>query len=55
MSPLLVARLVLLLAGIALFVMSVRSGQDAYRYAAMAVLVVAVILRFVDRRQQRGP
>ena len=49
MSPLVVARLALLLAGIVLFVMSIRTGQDPYRYVAIGLLVVAVIIRFVDR------
>ena len=49
MTPLVVARIALLLAGVVLFVMSIRTGQDTYRYVAIGLLAVAIILRFVDR------
>ena len=53
MTPLVVARLALLLAGIALFLIGIRTGQDPYRYVAIGLLGVAVILRFVDRNRNR--
>ena len=53
MTPLVVARLALLLAGIALFLMGIRTGQDTYRYVAIGLLAVAVILRFVDRSRSK--
>ena len=53
MTPLVVARLALLLAGIALFLIGIRTGQDPYRYVAIGLLAVAVILRFVDRARSR--
>ena len=49
MTPLVIARLALLLAGIVLFIIGIRTGQDPYRYVAIGLLLVAVILRFVDR------
>lgn len=49
MSPLLIARLALLVAAIGLFWMSIQTGQDTYRFVAIGLLVVAVIIRFVDR------
>ena len=53
MSPLVAARLALLLAAIVLFILSVRTGLDPYRYVAIGLLVVAVIIRFVDNRKRR--
>lgn len=49
MSPLLVARIALLVAAIGLFWMSIQTGQDVFRYVAIGLLVVAVVIRFVDR------
>jgi hypothetical protein len=49
MTPLVIARVALLVAGIILFVMSIRTGHDTYRYVAIGLLAVAIILRFVDR------
>ena len=53
MTPLVAARLALLLAAIVLFVLSVRTGLDPYRYVAIGLLVVAVVVRFVDRSMAR--
>ena len=53
MSPLVAARLALLLAAIVLFVLSVRTGLDPYRYVAIALLIVAVIIRFLDKESRR--
>ena len=51
MTPLLIARLALLLAGIALFLIGIRTGQDPYRYVAIGLLAVAVLIRFIDRKR----
>ena len=51
MSPLLAARIALLAAAIVLFYLSVRTGLDGYRFVAIGLLVVAVIIRFLDRRK----
>lgn len=53
MTPLVIARLALLLAAIVLFIIGVRSGQPPYRYVAIGLLAVAIILRFVDRTRSR--
>jgi hypothetical protein len=55
MTPLVVARLALLLAGIVLFILSIRTGLEPYRYVAIGLLAVAVILRFIDRRRPPTP
>ena len=49
MSPLLIARLALLIAAVGLFWMSIQTKLDTYRFVAIGLLVVAVIIRFVDR------
>ena len=54
MTPLVMARLALLAAAVILFVMSARTGQDVFRFVAIGLLVVAVIIRFVDRRRPPG-
>lgn len=51
MTPLVIARLALLLVGIVLFILSIRTGLAPYRYAAIGLLAVAVIIRFIDRRR----
>ena len=53
MTPLVIARLALLLAGIVLFLVGIRTGHDLYRYVAIGLLAVAVILRFVDRSRAK--
>ena len=53
MSPLLAARLALLVAAVGLFWMSIQTGLDTYRFVAIALLVVAVIIRFIDRGRKR--
>jgi hypothetical protein len=50
-TPLTIARLALLLIGVALFAYSMRSGEGWARMAAIGVLVVAIIIRFLDRRR----
>ena len=56
MTPLVLARLALLAAAVVLFVMSARTGQDVFRLVAIGLLVVAVAMRFVDRRKPpEGP
>ena len=52
MSPLVAARLALLLAAIVLFYLSIKTGLDPYRYVAIGLLIVAVIIRFVDRKKR---
>ncbi len=47
-------KLALALAAAILFAASLRSGVDWPRYVAIALLVVAVLLRFVAPRQPRG-
>jgi len=51
-SPLVAARLALLLAAIVLFYLSIKTGLDPYRYVAIGLLIVAVIIRFVDRKKR---
>lgn len=53
MTPLVVARLALLGAAVVLFVMSIRTGQDVFRFVAIGLLVVAVIVRLVDRTRSK--
>jgi hypothetical protein len=52
-TPLTTARLGLLLAGIALFIYSMRTGVEWARLAAIGLLVLAVVIRFVDRYRNR--
>ena len=54
MTSLVIARLALLAAAIVLFIMSARTGQDVFRLVAIGLLVVAVAMRFVDRRGPPG-
>ena len=51
MSAFLGLRVALLIAGIALFAIAARTGEDLYRFIAIGLLAVAVILRFVGRRR----
>ena len=53
MTPLVVARLALLAAAVILFVMSLRTGQDVFRYVAIGLLVVAVVIRLLDRQRSK--
>ena len=55
MTPLVFARLGLLAAAVVLFIMSARTGHDVFRLVAIGLLVLAVIIRFVDRRRPPGP
>jgi hypothetical protein len=53
MNPIVIARVALLAAAVILFVMSIRTGQDVFRYVAIGLLVVAVVIRLVDRSRSR--
>ncbi len=54
MRPLTTAKLALTLAAAVLFGLGIRSDSPALRWAAIAFLVIAVLLRFFDRhREQR--
>jgi hypothetical protein len=53
-TPLTTARLALLLAGIVLFIYSMRAGVEWARLVAIGLLVIAVVIRFVDRYRNRS-
>ena len=53
MTPLTVAKLVLALAGIVVYFYGYQSGIDALRWVGIALVVAAVLLRFVSRRPRR--
>ena len=53
MTPLTAARLGLLLAGILLFIYSLRAGVEWARLVAIVLLVLAIVIRFVDRYRSR--
>ena len=53
MTPLTTARLGLLLAGIVLFIYSMRVGVEWARLLAIGLLVLAVAIRFYDRWRNR--
>lgn len=47
-------KVVLALAGIAVFLVGIRSGQDIVRWMGIALVVVAWLLRFLGRIQKRS-
>lgn len=49
MTPLTSARIVLLIGGILLFIYSMQTDQEWARFTAIGLLVVAVLIRLVDR------
>lgn len=49
MSTVSVAKLVLALAGIVVFLLGIRSGDALLRWTGTALVVIAWLLRFVDR------
>ena len=53
MTPTLMARMGFLLAGIALFMYSMNAGVEWARWGAIGCLVVALVLRLVDRNRTR--
>lgn len=53
MSTLIMIRMGLLLAGIALFMYSLNTGVDWARWGAIGCLVAALVLRLVDRNRSR--
>lgn len=58
MTPVSAAKLALALAGIVVFLLGINSGSDLLRWTGTALVVVAWLLRFVDRsaaRTRRGP
>lgn len=58
MNPVAAAKLALALAGIVVFLFGINSGSDLLRWTGTALVVVAWLLRFVDRpasRSRRGP
>ena len=54
MSPLTIAKVALGVAGIAIFVVSLRPGLDSLRWIAIGLLAVAILLRFAERRPPKG-
>lgn len=58
MSPVSIAKLVLALAGIVVFLLGIRFGSDLLRWTGTALVVIAWLLRFADRAAtptRRGP
>jgi len=53
MTPMTLAKLTLALIAAVLFLIGIRQDSQELRYAAIAFLSIAVLLRFVDRF--RGP
>lgn len=47
------AKVILALAGVAVFLVGIRSGQDLVRWMGIALVAVAWMLRFVGRRPKR--
>ncbi len=57
MNPVATAKLTLAIAGIVVFLLGINSGSDLLRWTGTALVVVAWLLRFVDRsaaRPRRG-
>ncbi|HYW30713.1 MAG TPA: hypothetical protein VE869_04330 [Gemmatimonas sp.] len=48
-SPLMIARVSLLLTGIAAFAYSINTGNDMVRYVAIGCIAAALLLRIVSR------
>lgn len=58
MNPVATAKLALAVAGIVVFLLGINAGSDVLRWTGTALVVVAWLLRFVDRaasRSRRGP
>lgn len=53
MSPLSIAKLVLAIAGIVVFLLGVSSGIPVMRWTGTALVVIAWLLRFADRAGPR--
>lgn len=53
-SPVLVAKIVLALAGLVCFLLGIRFGQDVLRWTGIALVAVAWLLRFVGRPDTRS-
>ncbi len=53
MSPLTTAKLALTLASAILFGLGIRNDSPALRWAAIAFLAIAVLLRFFDKNRAR--
>lgn len=58
MNPVSTAKLALALAGIVVFLLGINSGSALLRWTGTGLVVVAWLLRFIDRaasRPRRGP
>lgn len=53
MNQIPLAKLVLALAGVVLFFLGIRAGQDLLRWTGIALVTVAWLLRFVGRSAPR--
>ncbi len=53
MSPMTTAKITLALASAILFGLGVRNGMPAFRWAAIAFLALAVLLRFFDKSRRK--
>jgi hypothetical protein len=47
MTPVQIAKVVLALAGVAVFMVGVQKGQDVLRYIGIGLVVVAWLMRFI--------
>lgn len=54
MTPITVAKLILGLTAAVLFGIGVRGGHPALRWAAIAFLAAAVLIRFLDKNRKAG-
>ena len=54
MTPLTIAKITLALAAAIFFAFGVRGDHEELRWAAIGCLVVAVLLRFIDRPGRRN-
>lgn len=50
MSPALIAKIALALAGLLCFLLGVRTGLDVLRWSGIALVAVAWLLRFIPER-----
>jgi hypothetical protein len=58
MSPVSIAKVALAIAGIVVFLLGISSGSTVLRWTGTALVVIAWLLRFVDRagsRARTGP
>lgn len=55
MTEQVIAKLVMAGAGIAIFLMGVRTQNDLLRWIGIGLVTVAFLLRFVGRRNRRQP